>query len=65
MSKLYEVEVLSFRRGDDIATIASNGVRHITQEVATVVLEHETLKNAIAYLEAHGYSIDTSNFNNI
>lgn len=60
--KTYEVEVLSFNRGDDVATIATNGCRHITQEVATIIREHATLSKAIAYLEARGYNIDISNF---
>lgn len=60
--KKFAVEGLTFVRGDDKATIATNGLRHITQEVTTIVKEHETLTRAIAYLEARGYSIDSSNF---
>lgn len=57
-------EVLSFKRGDNLATIATNGSMHVTQEFE-LVKEHPTLTRAIAYLMAKGYSIDTSNFKTI
>lgn len=57
----HPVEVLTFRNGDNLATIATDGTRHISQEIE-LVKEHCTLKRAIAYLEAKGYTIDTSNF---
>lgn len=59
--KTYPVEVISFTRGDNLATIATNGMRHVSQEFE-VVKEHPTLNRAIAYLEGKGYVIDTSNF---
>lgn len=59
--KTYPVEVLSFTRGDNLATIATNGKRHVSQEFE-VVKEHSTLNRAIAYLEGKGYVIDPSNF---
>ena len=54
-------EVLYFVHGDNLATIATNGERHISQEFETVK-EHRTLSAAISYLEAKGYKVDTSNF---
>lgn len=60
--RLFDVEVLAFRKGDHTATIATNGVRNVSQEVATIVVEHQSLVKAIAYLEARGYNIQTSNF---
>lgn len=62
--KTYPVEVLSFTRGDNLATIATNGMRHVSQEFECVK-EHSSLKSAIAYLESKGYKIDTSNFQSI
>lgn len=58
------VEVLSFRRGDNLATIATDGERHVSQEHEHAK-DHATLSQAIAYLEAKGYSIDTDNFKTI
>lgn len=62
--RTYPVEVLSFVHGDNLATIATNGMRHVSQEFE-VVKEHPTLNRAIAYLEGKGYVIDTSNFQNL
>lgn len=62
--RTYPAEVLSFVRGDNLATIASNGQRHVSQEFE-LVKEHASLTRAIAYLEAKGYEIDTSNFQSI
>lgn len=65
MSKdIYPTEVLSFQRGDNLATIATNGTRHVSQEFE-LVKEHSTLSKAISYLEAKGYSIDPSNFKSL
>lgn len=58
------VEVLSFRRGDNLATVATNGERHVSQELE-LSTEHASLSQAIAYLEAKGYDIDTDNFKTI
>lgn len=58
------VEVLSFRRGDDLATVATNGERYVSQE-RVLLVEHASLSKAIAYLEAKGYNIDTDNFKTI
>lgn len=57
-------EVLSFKRGDNLATIATNGRRHVSQEFETVK-EHKTLQAAISYLEAKGYEIQIDNFQSL
>lgn len=57
----YPTEVLSFVRGDNLATIATSGTRHVSQEFQCVK-EHTSLARAISYLEAKGYVIDPSNF---
>lgn len=59
-----QVEVISFRRGDNLATIATNGERHVSQEFETI-REHSTLTSAISYLVAKGYEIDTDNFKSL
>lgn len=53
------VEVLHFRRGDNAASIATSGIRHVSQEYM-VIKEHNSLEKAISYLEAKGYNIDLS-----
>ena len=60
----HPVEVLSFNRGDNLATIATDGSRHVSQEIE-LVKEHSSLKAAISYLEAKGYEIDMFNFKTI
>lgn len=62
--KVWPCEVISFTRGDNLATIATSGIRHVSQEFQ-VCKEHRSLREAIAYLEAKGYRIDTSNFQSI
>lgn len=57
----HPVEVLSFRRGLQIATIATDGRMHVSQE-ADKCVEHKTLMKGIAYLCAKGYTIDPSSF---
>lgn len=58
------VEVLSFRRGDNLATIATDGVRHVTQEFE-LCKEHGRLATAIAYLEGKGYEIQVDEFESL
>lgn len=58
------VEVLSFKRGDNLATIATDGVRHVTQEFE-LCKEHGRLATAIAYLEGKGYQIQADEFESI
>lgn len=60
----HPVEILSFTRGDNLATIATDGNRHVSQEFQ-IVKEHSSLRAAIAYLCAKGYEIDPSNFQTI
>lgn len=62
--KEHLVEVLSFRRGDNLATIATNGQRHVTQEFE-LCKEHGRLATAIAYLEAKGYQILIDEFESL
>lgn len=63
-SSIYPVEILSFTKGDLLATIATDGRRHVSQIIQSAK-EHPTLSSAISYLESLGYSIDTSNFQSI
>lgn len=58
------VEVLSFRRGDNLATIATDGVRHVSQEFE-LCKEHGRLTTAIAYLEGKGYEIQIDEFESL
>lgn len=60
----HPTEVLSFRRGDNLATIATDGRRSVSQEFE-LVKEHSSLTAAISYLESKGFSILTDNFNTI
>lgn len=60
----HPVEVLSFRRGDNLATIATDGTRHVSQELE-LSKEHATLSKAISYLEAKGYGILMDGFESI
>lgn len=50
------VEVLTFRRGIDVATIVTDGEQTRTFE-RDDNRPHPTLARAIGYLEAKGYSI--------
>ena len=53
-------EVLTFRRGDSVATVVTDGVTHKTYE-QTGETWHARLSSAIAYLECRGYNIDIDN----
>ena len=64
MAELHLTEVLSFQRGDNLATIATNGERTVSQEFE-LAKEHKSLSAAISYLEAKGYSINIDNFESI
>lgn len=57
-------EVLSFRRGDNLATVATDGFRHVSEEIR-LCKEHATLSAAISYLEAKGYRILTDGFESL
>lgn len=58
------VEVLSFQLGDNLATIATNGARNVSQEFE-LTKEHRSLAAAIGYLEAKGYKILIDNFQSL
>lgn len=60
-NKEKQVEVLTFRKGDLVATIATNGVRHVSQ-VGETCAEHGTLKRGIAYLCSRGYMLSVEDF---
>lgn len=64
MNKFRKVEVLKFRRGDSVATIATNGTMHVSMEYE-LTKEHSTLHHAIGYLEAKGFSISTDEFESV
>lgn len=57
-------EVLSFRRGDNLATVATDGVRHVSEEIR-LCKEHATLSAAISYLETKGYRILIDGFESV
>ncbi len=57
-------EVLSFKRGDNLATIATSGTRHVSQEFE-LVKEHSTLLRAIGYLESKGYNLLIDQFESL
>lgn len=59
-----QVEVLSFRNGDNLATITTDGTRNVSQEFE-LCKEHATLSKAISYLEAKGYGILMDGFESI
>lgn len=57
-------EVLTFSKGDNLATIATDGERHVTEEIR-LCKEHATLSKAISYLEAKGYRILIDEFESV
>lgn len=59
--KTYPAEVIKFRRGDDVADIATNGMMHVSRQYE-VLKEHKTLRAAISYLECKGFRIITDEF---
>lgn len=61
MSKI-ETEVLVFTKGDQIATIVTDGTTHKTYELKNCQ-SHGSLNMAISHLEAMGYSIQADYFN--
>lgn len=52
------IEVLTFMRGDETATVATNGALHAVY-TRTYTRKYTTLHAAIAHLESRGYSIRT------
>lgn len=61
MSKI-ETEILVFTKGDQIATIVTDGRTHKTYELKNCE-NHGSLNMAISHLEAKGYSIQADYFN--
>lgn len=59
-----QTEVLSFRRGDNLATVVTDGTTHRTYELE-LTRKHSSLHRAIAYLEGKGYEIEIDKFNSI
>lgn len=57
----HEVEVLSFIRGENQATVVTDGERHKSFEFECSQ-DHPSLHRAIAYLESKGYRIVTDAF---
>ena len=55
------VEVLTFRRGIDVATVVTDGDQTRTFE-RDCNKAHPTLSRAISYLEAKGYQIQPDEF---
>ena len=56
----HPVEVLTFRKGIRAATVVTDGIRTKSFEWEHSQ-DHGNLTQAIAYLEAHGYTIDNDN----
>lgn len=56
------MEVLTFHRDGCLATIATNGLRHVSQ-VNSQCQEHSSLGAAISHLEAQGFEIVVDRFN--
>lgn len=57
-----EIEVLTFRRHGQIATVVTDGSAHRTYE-PTACKSHRSMTRAISYLEANGYEIEMDTFN--
>ncbi len=57
-------EVISFRRGDRLATVVSDGNNHTSYEPEQCK-SHRSMLKAISYLEAMGYVIDIDTFNGL
>lgn len=56
----HPVEVLTFRKGIRAATVVTDGIRTKSFEWEHSQ-DHDNLKQAIAYLESQGYTIDNDN----
>ena len=61
-NETHPTEVLSFRKGDPLATVVPDGSSHKTYEFENC-RSHGSLNMAISYLEAMGYTIDMESFN--
>lgn len=54
-------EVITFRDGDRVASLVTDGTRTKTYE-SDCCREHTTTLKAIAYLESQGYHVQTDEF---
>lgn len=58
-----EIEVLTFRKGEEVATIVTNGAKTRVFHSGSSLIK-STMGKAIAYLECRGWSIETGvNYN--
>lgn len=55
------VEVISFRKGEDVATVAMGDARCVSM-VRGRCVEHRSWRVAVCFLEALGYSIAADDF---
>ena len=62
MEATTQTEVLTFRNGDRLATVVTDGRTVKTYEWESNK-QHVSLSKAIAYLEARGYKVDVEQFN--
>jgi len=62
MEATTRTEVLTFRNGDRLATVVTDGRTVKTYEWESN-RQHASLSKAIAYLEARGYSVEVEQFN--
>ena len=63
-NETHPTEVLSFMKGDHLATVVTDGTTHKTYEFEKCK-SHGSLNMAISYLEAMGYEIDMEKFNGL
>lgn len=61
ISKSPDVEVLTFMKGDEFATVVTDGIRHRCFEWDDST-EYDSLKAAIAHLEGKGFHIVADKF---
>lgn len=58
-----EIEVLTFRKGEEVATIVTNGAKTRVFHSGLSLIK-STMGKSIAYLECRGWSIETGvNYN--
>lgn len=55
-TKIDDIEILRFRRNDDIATVVTDG-QHIRTYEPDRCEQHDSLYKAIGHLEARNYTI--------
>lgn len=62
MEATTQTEVLTFRNGDRLATVVTDG-RTVKTYEWEINKQHASQSKAIAYLEARGYTIEVEQFN--